>query len=583
MSSFFTLTNEMYKYCYGNFNPFCVPFACVNQYSLTCARNDRAACQLLIYSEEPLMLSLEESPAFYKCGPRKTLRVTTDFPGLSDCRISLAFLDPVRDDDGNYKSEILSGRSKKELPERMVQPVYLELETGEKVPSGLHTGSVRIFESSLLGDETLLFEGFVSLRVLPVTLPSPADFGFYLDLWQHPASVARTYEVPLFSEEHFRLLKPYLKALSQLGQKAVTVIVSEAPWSGQWSAYCRTNPSDCFEYSMVRLTRDRKGDMRYDFSAMNRYIRLCMECGIREEIEIFGLAGIWTMPDAGFGGVLADSDNAVRLRYRNESDGAFYYIRRNREYRDFLRALWQNLSDNGWVSLARIACDEPDSPQKLSGLLKILKEDMPHVRIKVTLCTPGLLQDPPAEVDDYVLNLPLLLDYPEDFQNLRKKKRGTLSYYTAIEPAHPNSFLNCHPAEVRFLPWLSRLLDMDGFLRWAAFLWPDNPFDFESYHYQKFKAGGTHFLYPGKNGQPLYSLRFKMLQKGIRDILIFSLYEKQTSDILSVPDAMKKVIKTDALSRMRPCFRQNAEELISLSYEDYEAIASFFLERLSLL
>ena len=130
------------------------------------------------------------------------------------------------------------------------------------------------------------------------------------------------------------------------------------------------------------------------------------------------------------------------------------------------------------------------------------------------------------------------------------------------------------------MPWLSLYAGMDGFLRWAAWLWPNEPFDFESYHYQKFRAGGTHFVYPGRDGKPVYSLRYQNLKRGIRDQMILQEYMKKTGDRDGVKAAAGSLIRAGSLEAMQGKYRKTASEMIELDYEVYEKLIQRFLRQL---
>lgn len=583
----------MYRYSYGNYNPWETPFVPGESVSLCCGQKDRVAFQLLLYSQEEMMVSLEHAPALHKTWPVRAVRVacalTEDGSGapvsgiredaavtFEDCHISLSFVEGIRDDDGDYKTEVLLSAQKKYQERLRVQPVWIEVTTGAAMVPGSYTGNVNVYESLLFEDEHLLTSLPFTLEVLPVRLPAPSESGFALDLWQHHTSIARTYETALWGETHFTLLERYLETLEQLGQTAATVIVSEAPWSGQWSAWYRTNPSDTFEYNMVRVTKDENGVFHYDFSVMERYIRLCLAHKIDREIEIFGLAGVWTLPDAGLSGVLEDGADAVRVRYFDEGSQSLRYIRRQEELDAYLRAVDQNLFENGWAQIARVACDEPADRTAFQRMLRRLAGLMPHVRFKVTICSRSVLETDYEQISDCVVNLPLLLEDTVTAEKLAA--RYTLRFYTAMEPPHPNTFLCCHPAEIRFLPWLSMLLGTDGYLRWAAWLWPDNPFDWESYHYQKFKAGGMQFLYPGKAGRPLYGLRYKQLERGLRDYRILEEYEKRTGQAGAGRRAAEKLLKAP-LSSLSGCRR--AEDFLTTEQASFDSIVDAALRALA--
>ena len=91
--------------------------------------------------------------------------------------------------------------------------------------------------------------------------------------------------------------------------------------------------------------------------------------------------------------------------------------------------------------------------------------------------------------------------------------------------------------------------------------------------------GDTCFVYPGKTGKPLLSLRYKNLQKGIRDYNIFKKYiEKNGKEALK--EQMKKVFYWEENNVFHPDARKTAEELYSLDYEDYEQIIADILNDL---
>lgn len=580
MKLYCTLENEMYKYSYGNYNPWQVPFREKESMRLTCGRNDSTAAQLLLYSDEECMITLDGAPALYETYPIKTVRVEVDFETLKESEIEIAFVELVRDDDGNYKSEALLAKQRKFNEKLKVQPIWIEAKTSEETNPGLYTGEIRVYYSDLFGDEVFHKELTIELEVLPAVLKDLHEGDFYLDLWQHHTSIARTYEVRLWSDAHFELMENHLKVLKELGQKAITVIVSDAPWSGQWSTYYRTNPSDYFEYNMIGVSLDKEGNWHYDFTALNRYVELCLKYNINKEIEIFGLLGVWTMPDAGYGKVINNSEDAVRIRYYDEETRTYKYIRKRKDLESYIRALDENIYRNGWQDLAKIVCDEPNDIELFKTVLKELRPLVPHMKFKVTICSLDVVLEDFEGIDDYVVNLPLVLSEGGRIKAIRKQQEMAMSYYVAIDPKNPNTFIRCHLAESRFLPWLSLYMNMDGFLRWAIWLWPNNPFDFDSYHYQKFQAGGTHFVYPSKTGHPLYSIRFKNLKKGIRDYLIFKAYIAKTGDEEGVHKAIASIMKVDSIEQMQGCYRKTADEVMSLNHADYETVVNGFIGKL---
>src|SRR5699024_1659579 len=92
--------------------------------------------------------------------------------------------------------------------------------------------TVRIWTTEGYKDEKPVFKKSFPLQVRSYKMPRPSQYRFRLDLWQHVSNVARQFGVPLFGEEHFRVLEEMVKSLAELGQKSVTVVASDSPWRG---------------------------------------------------------------------------------------------------------------------------------------------------------------------------------------------------------------------------------------------------------------------------------------------------------------------------------------------------------------
>ncbi|MDG0810734.1 glycoside hydrolase domain-containing protein [Cohnella rhizosphaerae] len=273
--------------------------------------------------------------------------------------VTASLIGLVEDDDRQLKSDIVLRQSSIRVDKRRVQPVWIEAEIGAGAGPGVYYPEITVYRRRMFEDErveaTLKFE----IVVHDVTLDEPANNTFYLDLWQHNANLARKYDAPLWSDLHFEILEPYVASLAALGQKAVSLVVSEIPWSGQGSCYDRIDPANLFEYSIVGVTRRADGAWAYDFRALDRYVELCERHGIADEIEVFGLLNIWVIEDAGYGGVIADHPDAVRVRYYDESNGTYRFIRQKSEFEAYVVALERHFAERGWIERVRVLADEP--------------------------------------------------------------------------------------------------------------------------------------------------------------------------------------------------------------------------------
>ena len=101
----------------------------------------------------------------------------------------------------------------------------------------------------------------IEVDVLNRTLPAPKDWAFHLDLWQNPYSVARYYQVPLWSKEHFDAMRPIMKMLANAGQRAITTSIMHKPWAGQ--------TEDHFD-SMITRIKKIDGTWAYDYAVFDK-------------------------------------------------------------------------------------------------------------------------------------------------------------------------------------------------------------------------------------------------------------------------------------------------------------------------
>ena len=211
--------------------------------------------------------------------------------------MTLSHIGAVRDDDGIRKADILLHDATVEIDPDEICCIWAEAAIGTEIAAGTYEGKIEIYTHRMFETETLAQSLPFTVTVYDITLPPAQERSFYLDLWQHNSNIARKHETPLYGDAHFAALESYIKSLGALGQKAITIVASEIPWSGQRCFFDPQDKDDLFEYSMIRVRRDRAGEYQYDFSVMQRYIDLCFRYGIKDEIEVFGLCNIWACDD----------------------------------------------------------------------------------------------------------------------------------------------------------------------------------------------------------------------------------------------------------------------------------------------
>lgn len=572
--------NENYKAQFG-WNDYKVPFEENENYKIKCCKNDYAASQLLLFSDEEMLVAVNEDNCFYKRGPVNTVRVEVDVEGINSENVKVHLVGYMQDDDGQQKTDVLLEKKSIHVEKRVVQPIWIEIKTDDQTEAKMYHAKITVYGKNMFENEVILKELYIEVDVVNFTCKQTKDNLFYLDLWQHNSNIGRKYEVELWSDKHFDIMEKYIESLADLGQKAISVIVSEIPWSGQGSYYDRINPSNLYEYSMVKIVKRKDGSFEYDFSAMNRYINLCMEYGINKEIEVFGLINIWVKDDVGFGKVIEDMDDGLRVRYLEKETKIYKYMRTKNDLKGYLNALEENFTNNGWSEIVRAIADEPADVEKFKLRLNELNEMAPSIKFKVAINHVEFMEEKIDNVVDYCPSLICLADKEEEFKEVKKNITGTISYYVCCAPDRPNTFIKSPLIEARIIPWLAWYFELDGFLRWNYTVWPDDPNKDIRYRPAIWKAGDTNFVYPGKNGNPILSLRYKNLKRGIRDFEIIKEYEMKFGKD-KVKQLLKEVFLWKDIKELHESNHKSAEELYELDGVKYNEIINKMIEELLL-
>jgi len=140
-----------------------------------------------------------------------------------------------------------------------VQPVWFTVRVPRDAKPGTYTGTLRI---TLPGAGDVVAP--VQLKVHDWTVPEPKDFVMEPGYTQSPESVALQYKVPLWSEEHFKLLDKSLKLLGEVGTKAIYL-----------TAIAKTNFGN--EHAMIRWVKQPDGSTKPDFTNAEKYLDLAVK------------------------------------------------------------------------------------------------------------------------------------------------------------------------------------------------------------------------------------------------------------------------------------------------------------------
>ena len=381
-------------------------------------------------------------------------------------------------------------------------PVWLDIRVPRDAAPGKYRGTV-----------TALFDG--NERVLPITLtvasrvlPEPKDWKFHLDLWQNPYSVARYFNVPLWSKEHFDLMRPIMESYAEAGGKVITTSIIQHPWNSQ--------TYDPFESMIVKM-KGIDGRWTYDYTVFDRWVEFMMSCGVTEQIDCYTIVP-W----------------GCRLEYVDMASSTLKTVAScpgEKAYEDyilpFLTDFAKHLKAKGWFGKTCIAMDERPMDQ-LRAAWDIVQRADPGYRIE------GAVNYSP-EVVSMMYDISLIYyhsDLPAEVLGQRCADGLRTTFYTCCVPEHPNTFTFSPPAESAFIGLHAAALGFNGYLRWAFNSWMKDPCI--DTRFGSWYSGDCFLVYPTGS-----SIRFERLVQGIQD------YEKIR--ILRAEASPAKQKKIDAL------------------------------------
>ncbi len=546
--------------------------------AITSARRDSAAFQVIVNTDSQYSLTWGLHDWYTEkkqvAGKFKRLRLAVEAPFPTSLNIE----EFVTDDDLTKKADILLNQETRESAANTPSAVWVEINIPAEAKAGEYHVKVNLYASDYNSDESLVASEELSLRVFDYIMPERNKMSFYLDLWQHNSNIARKHDVPLWSNEHFRVIENYVRTLSELGQKSITVIASEIPWCGQGCCAEYKHGGNLYEYSMIGITKELDGSFTYDYSVMQRYIDLCTGYGITGDIEVIGLVNIWPSKGSGVEAVVSDYPEAIRLRYLDQTDGCMKYMRNTDEVKDYIRALEQYFISTKQIDRVRIAADEPADIEKYRTSLELIRKVAPAFRFKTAINHAEFVEEFGEYIDDFA---PYIHCASKEYDRLMSYRRSAKDkrflWYVCCGGGLPNTYIRSHLIESRSIGILTDAMGFDGFLRWNYTVWPDDPR--RDIRFGDFEAGDTNFVYPGHDGNVLLSLRYKNLQRGIGDFeLLSALREKKGNEIAE--KLIEKVLYAKDFRNYHKLMRGEKARVFSLDWNLYDAMKA---ELLSLL
>jgi len=484
----------------------------LTSWTSTAWKGEKVHTQLLIWGKEE----------------RKNIKISTT--GLKDNRgniiprnaITTGFVQYVMTDEfkggcgyrkpSDFDSSLVADRidtdiSSVSLAARTVQPAWLSIKVPAGTIAGRYTGTVTV-------DAGKKYSLDISLDVIDKTLPPASEWKYQLDLWQHPAAIARVHKVELWSDAHFEWMRKYYTLLAEAGQKNITASIVNEPWGHQ--------TYDDYP-SLIKWTKRKNGTWTYDYSLFDKYVSFVMSCGIKSRINCYSMIP-WKIAFTYY-------DEALQKEaVFTEAVGTAAY---DQFWTMMLTDFTKHLKEKNWFDITAIAMDERpmEAMQTVIALLRSVDKDW-----KIALAGnfhPEIEND----ITDYCIASRWI--FPDDILEKRKKEGKISTWYTCCTEPYPNGFSFSPPDEHVWMGWYTAATQMDGYLRWAFNSWPKDPLD--DSRFTAWPAGDTYQVYPG----PLSSIRFEKMIEGIQDYekiqLLRNEYKttQQTGKLTALETALK--------------------------------------------
>lgn len=377
---------------------------------------------------------------------------------------------------------------------------------------GVYNGSLTVNADEL--EEPYVFD--YSFEVLNLVQPLPKETDTQIELWQHPYTTARYYDVAeedLFTEEHFKYLRENLEEYRDMGGRGIITTIVEEAWNHQ---------SYDSDPSMVKWTKKLDGTFEFDYSHFDKWVQFNIDLGILD-------------PENGFGQIKCYSivpwNNRIQyfdeITNRNESinpkPGSELWIN---TWTQFLTSFMDHLEEKGWFDITYISMDERSMDDLMACvdlIESITNDEGEHFKISSAMnYQSGNDYSFLDRIDDISIGLSHINHNSDDMKNMaaHRQELGLLTTIYTCTGDYPNSFTISDTSESAWTMWYSLSQNTDGFMRWSWDGWVENPLENVSYKY--WEPGDPWFIYPAEKDSTTHTFysspRFERLKEGIRDI-----------------------------------------------------------------
>ena len=389
------------------------------------------------------------------------------------------------------QADMLDNIKSMDIDAKTARPIWITIAVPQSATAGVYQATVTVSHNGAVA-ATLPLE----LEVINQELAKPSEWGFHLDLWQHPSAVARAEALELWSDEHYEAMRPLMQMLADAGQKVVTATLNRDPWQYQ-----------CFDdyEPMIYWYRYDNDVWKYDYSRFDKWVEFMFSLGIDKQINCYGMLP-WGKCVLDYQDMRSNAkDNRNRKISTTPQEPNYEKV-----WGPFLKDFSAHLAEKGWLEKTNMAIDER-KPEDMDVAAAMIQKYAPKLGFAMADNHDSYKRY--ANMRDVCVGQKHSLMAPEEIV-ARRAKGDVSTFYVCCSTLFPNVFTNSQPYEAELLCLYALAHDYDGMLRWAYNSWPARP-EYDS-RFRYWASGDTYIVYPGARS----SVRFERTVDGVE------LYEK---------------------------------------------------------
>lgn len=485
--------------------------------------NYPASAPLSGMMNETLSLQLAYmSDSYFKEDLRLPVRIRVDC--AVPCKVRQVTNVPVRlpcfaDSEGPYLKrepglypdllKPLTAQTRLRLYPHQWQALWLDILPDATTKAGHYTLNAEMFTE----EGKVLAKASIGFEILPLSLPKQTALH---TKWLHVDCIAQYYNVPMFSDEHFALLRSFIRSMVKGGINMVLTPIHTPPLDTRRDTY---RPAA----QLVKIIQTKEGYC-FDFDLLKRFVTLCLEEGVEyfEMAHLFSQWGAEAAPQ-----IVAEKDGKTERIFGWDTPAlGDAYVAFLKAY---LPALTQTLRELGIAEKSYFhISDEPHGDHihqylKLKALVGPMLEGFPIIDAlsEISFYESGAVEHPiPA------------INHIDPF--LAKEMPDLWTYYCVSQHSLvTNTFIAMPTDRTRILGVQMYKYKIKGFLQWAFNFYNAQYSDYTVNPYldtdgDGFAPGGDTFqVYPGKDGEPEESIRYMASLHAMQDLRALQLAESR--------------------------------------------------------